>query len=89
MVNLEDGSNPLNIMGTDTINVEPVFKCNFDGTKDNNYLYDILWTINGDEVKMFKNVSLPDIHSTWLRPAHWVGSYHMNMYVRIHIKLKR
>lgn len=84
---LEEGLIVSNIFGTNSNNLEPVFKCIFSDT-GKNYLYNIYWYINEIQVKTFENVPFADIHSTWLRPIHWVGKFIMNMHVKCSLRAR-
>lgn len=58
------------------------FKCNVGNTMGN-YVYDIYWYINGNSVKLIKNVPYDDINSV-LKDSDWTDHYHMNMDVSIY-----
>lgn len=57
-----------------------VFKCAFDEPKDDTYLFDVYWYIEGDLVKVTKNETFNST-SLWLYPEDWVHGYNLNMKV--------
>ena len=61
----------------------PVFKCNFDNVSDGNYVYDVYWYINGNNVTSYKNVPFSNIGTTVLKGSDWKHSYNMNMEVTL------
>ena len=61
----------------------PVFKCNFDDVSDGNYVYDVYWYINGNNVTSYKHIPFSNIGTTVLRGSDWKHSYNMNMEVTL------
>ena len=61
--------------------LEAVFRCSFADV--DGYRYDIYWYINDQSVVAHKRIAYNNINESFLRPAHWVGRYQMNMVVRI------
>lgn len=54
------------------------FECSFD---DSPFYFDIIWYINGEELRRTKNVEYGDLSTTRLLPEHWVHQYNLNMVV--------
>ncbi|CAG2209489.1 LRP4 [Mytilus edulis] len=70
------------ISGYDTTpSLLSVFRCYFDDISNGTYVYDVFWTINGNNVTSKLNVPFKNIDSTLLRDTDWVGLYTMNMEV--------
>lgn len=61
-----------------TPSLAAAFKCDFKETTDKSYVYDIHWYINGNSVKVIKNVQYDDING-FLKDYDWKDRYHMNM----------
>lgn len=58
------------------------FECEFNQSNPYPYYFDIIWYINGNEVRRTTNVEYADLSTTRLLPEHWVHLYNLNMVVR-------
>ncbi|XP_071168610.1 von Willebrand factor D and EGF domain-containing protein-like [Mytilus edulis] len=71
-----------------TPSLQPVFRCVVDDTWYGNYTMDIKWSINGDDIITYTNVSFTDINvTTILRDTDWIDTHQMNMEVQCAIKV--
>lgn len=64
-----------------TPSLESVFRCHFDISSPELYVYDVIWYINGNKVKRMNNVLYGNINTTVLRNSDWIEDYQMNMEV--------
>lgn len=55
------------------------FECEFNQSNAYPYYFDIIWYINGNEVRRTTNVRYADLSTTRLLPEHWVHQYNLNM----------
>lgn len=58
------------------------FECDFNQSNAGQYYFDIIWYINGNEVRRTTNVKYENLSTTRLLPKHWVHQYNLNMVVR-------
>lgn len=58
------------------------FECEFNQSNVSLYYFDIIWYINGNEVRRTTNVRYANLSTTRLLPEHWVHQYNLNMVVR-------
>lgn len=65
-----------------TPSLASAFECHLGELHDTSYVYDIYWYINGNNVKVIKNIPHDDING-FMKDSDWKGLYYMNMDVSI------
>lgn len=64
------------------------FECTFNKPSMSPYYFDIIWYINGNEVRRARSVTYEELSTTRLLPEHWVHQYNLNMVVRCSVRVR-
>lgn len=67
---------------------ESYFECTFDKPRLTPYHFDIIWYINGNEVRKTENLTYEQLSTARLLPKHWVHQYNLNMVVRCSVRVR-
>ncbi|CAC5419093.1 unnamed protein product [Mytilus coruscus] len=65
-----------------------IFRCKFEDISNGEYVYDVYWYINGNNVSVHLNIPYSNINTTDLLDTEWEDQYNMNMKVKCAIKLR-